>query len=254
MHAPPAQRPRRQRFPQAPQFSGSLVTSTSQPSSSSPLQSVKPGLHARPHEMPEQAGAAFGRAGHTFPQPPQLVGVDRLVSQPSTGLALQSAKPGRHALISHPPAALHAALAFGIAHGVQAPAPHPKAGSKSVTHRSPHSFVPGLQREPVLPRTLAASALDAPPSESTPPSCADSVMFASMPGSGALGVSRSVPLSLSRIALHATKLVLTRNSRIPGCPEKKARARIRAPYTAGRPFRTATHGTIVESGRRKSAE
>jgi hypothetical protein len=67
------------RVPHAPQASWLLVRKVSQPALLS--QSPRPALHAKPHVPLVHAGVAFGTAGHTCPQAPQLSGFEAVLTQ-----------------------------------------------------------------------------------------------------------------------------------------------------------------------------
>lgn len=85
----------------------------SQPSAAMPLQSMKPGLHVPTAQAPfAQVAVALG-SEHTRPQAPQFLGsAARLVSQPSAGFWLQSAKPELQVPMVHTPAT-HLVVALG---------------------------------------------------------------------------------------------------------------------------------------------
>src|SRR5438552_15915497 len=82
--------------PQAPQLVLLVIASVSHPSVSLlPSQSMKPASQAPLHTPEMQLGCEMWLKEQTTPQPPQLVGaVITLVSQPSTQVLLQFAKPG----------------------------------------------------------------------------------------------------------------------------------------------------------------
>src|SRR5579871_1300312 len=89
---------------QPPQWFGSLLVLVSQPSVGLLSQSEKPGLQLPIlHTPPAHAGVALGTT-HTLPQLPQWFGSPLvLVSQPSSGLPLQSPKPVLHVPTAHTP-------------------------------------------------------------------------------------------------------------------------------------------------------
>jgi hypothetical protein len=89
---------------QAPQCRTSVLRSTSQPSVSVPLQSPRGAMHAPPNPHAPTAQMDVRPIGDMQRRPhiPQwLVSLAMLVSQPSMGLMLQSAKPGAHDAIVH---------------------------------------------------------------------------------------------------------------------------------------------------------
>ena len=102
-----------QLFPQEPQLFRLLVRFTSQPSPAALLQFPKPALQAAIAHMPAaHIGVPLG-AKHGMPQPPQLATEVRvLISQPSMGLLLQSAKPALQVPTVHAPL-VQLAVAFG---------------------------------------------------------------------------------------------------------------------------------------------
>jgi hypothetical protein len=99
-------------LPHPPQWLTLVWVLISQPLLAEPSQFSHPALHVNPHAPLEQVTVACGRAGHTFPQDPQLVtAVFVLVSQPLLSLVSQLPHPVlqdamRHALLTHSPLAL----------------------------------------------------------------------------------------------------------------------------------------------------
>jgi hypothetical protein len=85
-------RPEGHTTPQPPQLSGS-VCRLLHPLLGSPSQSAKPALQVALHAPATQAAVVPGRTGHTTPQPPQLLTLDVLASQPLAALPSQSAVP-----------------------------------------------------------------------------------------------------------------------------------------------------------------
>jgi hypothetical protein len=82
--------------PQPPQLASESRVS-SHPVPSMPSQLPKPGLHTpSAHVIEAHTGLAF-EARHTVPHAPQSVRVSSEVSQPSSGMPLQSANPASHA-------------------------------------------------------------------------------------------------------------------------------------------------------------
>src|SRR5262245_31220570 len=101
-----------QAMPQPLQLFLSVSVLTSHPLPGFASQLAKPILHVpMPQALPAQPGVAFGRAGHTVPQAPQLAGsVVKSFSHPSGLRPLQLAKPGLHA--NEQPKATQTAVAF----------------------------------------------------------------------------------------------------------------------------------------------
>src|SRR5262249_18270351 len=107
-----------QTVPQAPQLATVVFRFASQPLDGSLSQLPKPALHVPSvHTPPGQVSVAFARL-HTAPQPPQLLRVVVLVSQPFAGFPSQLAKPAAHTGRHVPAGQLVVPFAF-----VQ-PAPH----------------------------------------------------------------------------------------------------------------------------------
>ncbi len=103
-------------IPHAPQFVRLDRVSTSQPLVGSRSQSPKPAAHIENEHTPAAQRPTALAGEHTRPQPPQCVALERVsTSQPFTGFASQSAKPGIQALMRHTPAA-HSGTALGRAH------------------------------------------------------------------------------------------------------------------------------------------
>ncbi len=92
-----------QTVPHAPQFDALVVVSTSQPLAALPSQLLQPASQVRPQAPAPQVGVEWGPDAQVTPQPPQEVTAERSVSQPLD--ALQSAKPGAQAPMTHAPAA-----------------------------------------------------------------------------------------------------------------------------------------------------
>jgi hypothetical protein len=91
-------------FPQAPQ-SVRVLSRVSQPLDTSPSQSSNPAQHLVSAHFPStQLAEPFGYA-HARPHIPQSVNVDSEVSQPSSELELQSARPGEQRNSEHTPPA-----------------------------------------------------------------------------------------------------------------------------------------------------
>jgi hypothetical protein len=85
-----------QAIPQVPQFAAVVFRFVSQPLDGSLSQFPKPAVHVPSvHTPPGQVSVAFARL-HTAPQPPQLLRVVVLVSQPFAGFPSQLAKPAAH--------------------------------------------------------------------------------------------------------------------------------------------------------------
>ncbi len=82
-----------QSLPQEPHALVLFATFVSQPSLTRPLQFPKSVLHDATVQLPAEQPATPLATVHTRPQTPQLIGLARLASQPSTGLLLQSANP-----------------------------------------------------------------------------------------------------------------------------------------------------------------
>ena len=96
----------------APQLFTLVRVLISQPSDTMLLQSAKPALHEPMRHAPLLQTDVPLAAVHCVPQPPQFpASAAMLTSQPLAGLLSQSAKPGRHAPMTHIPAA-HAAVAL----------------------------------------------------------------------------------------------------------------------------------------------
>ena len=91
------------------------MSADSQPSLAIPLQSAKPGEHARAQLPVAQLAVAFANGMHTSPQPPQFVGESSAASQPSAVVALQFPRPGSQATRAHAPVAQDS-LARGTSH------------------------------------------------------------------------------------------------------------------------------------------
>ena len=93
-----------QRVPHAPQWAGS-ERSVSHPLAGSPSQSAKPSSQAEAQAPAAQAARACGAEAQRVAQAPQCSGSrSRSASQPSRGVALQSAVRGAHASTQSPPA------------------------------------------------------------------------------------------------------------------------------------------------------
>ena len=90
--------------PHAPQ-SVSVWVDVSQPSAVRPLQSAKPAAHAVIVHVPLAQLPVACAGTHATPQPPQLMSVFVIVSQPSAVMPLQLPKPGRQPVSEHAPAA-----------------------------------------------------------------------------------------------------------------------------------------------------
>lgn len=74
--------------PQAPQLVTVVAVLTSQPSAATPLQSAKPGVHAKPHTPAPHVRAALGTDGHARPHAMQLSGsVLRLTQLPEQSVS-----------------------------------------------------------------------------------------------------------------------------------------------------------------------
>ena len=166
MHVDPAQRlPATQVFPHAPQLE--LVLSVaSQPLAALPSQSAKPALQVATVQRPAAQPAVALGSTQGLPQLPHEVAVlDRLVSQPSVALALQSPKPGLHAAMVQAPAA-HAAVALASAHAL----PHAPQWvalvlllvSQPVMTLESQSAKPRLHVNPHVPAMHAGAALAKP--------------------------------------------------------------------------------------------
>src|SRR5262245_17025716 len=101
-----------QMLPQPPQFLGSVLGLTSQPSTPSMLQSMKPGLHCSEQTPLEQVAMAFWLE-HGLPHAPQAARLTlRSASQPFAGLLSQSPKPMLQTF-AHCPLTQEAAIALG---------------------------------------------------------------------------------------------------------------------------------------------
>ncbi len=134
--------------PQAPQWSGLVRVSTSQPLPGAPSQSSKPVLHARPQRPVSQRAAALAPAGHTLPQVPQW---DRLVrvsvSQPLAGLPSQLLKPAVQPAMPHTPA-LQEGVPLGTAQ-TRPQAPQWRTSSAS-TVSQPLASMPSQSPRPMV--------------------------------------------------------------------------------------------------------
>jgi hypothetical protein len=106
-----------QALPQRPQLPVLERVSTSQPLAGLPSQSAKPTLQVNPHAPAAQNTAAFARAVHTRPQPPQFW---RLVlvftSQPLLIAPSQSPVPAAQAPMAQTPATHTRDPAVGVGH------------------------------------------------------------------------------------------------------------------------------------------
>jgi hypothetical protein len=162
VHAPIAQVPvaqvavafvREQLDPQPPQFT-SVVMGVSQPLGSTASQSPKPGRHeVHPHMPVEQSATAWDRR-HATPHPVQSVSVPSGVSQPSSGIMLQSAKPGSQLATAHAPL-VQVGRAFGSMHAL----PHAPQFASDVP-RSASQPLPAIMSQSSKPmRQTAPHAL-----------------------------------------------------------------------------------------------
>ena len=80
--------------PHVPQFAKLVFRLTSHPSALLPLQLAKPLLQLIEQTPEIHTEEAFGGLGQTFPQVPQLFGLEsKLISQPSVAILLQFANP-----------------------------------------------------------------------------------------------------------------------------------------------------------------
>jgi hypothetical protein len=139
--APPAPL---QTMPQPPQWLALVLVSTSQPSPVTPLQSAIGAVHRAPdmHVEPTQKAVRPAGARHTFRQLPQLrTSAAVLVSQPSDGSLLQSAKPALQAPIAHTPAAQDVA---------------------ALTNRQRRPHAPQLSRSAAVPVSQPGAAVQSP--------------------------------------------------------------------------------------------
>jgi len=81
-------------FPHVPQFAKLVFRLISHPSVLFPLQFAKPVKQVNEQTPAVHVVVAFARAGQTFPQVPQLFGLEsKLISQPSVAILLQFANP-----------------------------------------------------------------------------------------------------------------------------------------------------------------
>ena len=74
--------PGMQACPHPPQFLGSLVTLTSQPSVAMPLQSPKPELQRSPHIMALQLAVEFGPLAQAVHDAPHVAGSELFAQAP----------------------------------------------------------------------------------------------------------------------------------------------------------------------------
>src|SRR5262249_39275608 len=94
-----------QAWPQVPQLLMSVSVDVSQPLAALLSQSVRPPVPCSVQAPPTQAGVAFGPPGHIMLHAPQFrASVAVLVSQPSSGIWLQSAWRASHDAIVQLPA------------------------------------------------------------------------------------------------------------------------------------------------------
>jgi hypothetical protein len=102
--------------PHAPQWLGDEVTSISQPSPASELQSPRPGMHIERQPNIPHIGTENGSIGHDIEQLRHVVRLERSASQPSAIAPLQSSKPASHGPRPQTPA-VHCALErAGVGH------------------------------------------------------------------------------------------------------------------------------------------
>lgn len=92
-----------QELPQLPQFCA-VLSGVSQPSFGRLLQSAKPRSHCIKPHVPFVHWLCACAGAHARSHAPQSVKLFSERSQPSAGLPLQSAKPGRHMILPHVPA------------------------------------------------------------------------------------------------------------------------------------------------------
>jgi hypothetical protein len=219
-----------QATPQPPQLATSISMLISQPSTGLVLQSRKPGSHAAmAHTSPTHSGVPLATAQAT-PQPPQLAtSMSALISQPSTGLALQSRKPGSQLATSHA-ALTHSGVPLGTAHAT--PQPPQFASSVSVLTSQPSAGLALQSSNPALQSAIAqapAAQLGVPLATAhavpQPPQFATSVfVFTSQPSTG-LPLQSSKPASQLAIS-HAAATQL-------GVPLATAHAVPQPPQFAG---------------------
>jgi hypothetical protein len=145
-----------QALPHAPQFNGSLLTSSSQPSAQRPLQLPQPDAQASEHAPLAHEEVAWGTVVQTLPHAPQLSGSAVTgTSHPSPMIPLQSSQPASQA-IEHTPT-LHDGVAWEPANVQAFPQVPQLRGSEPVLISQPslatplQSVQPGLQAEPQTP-------------------------------------------------------------------------------------------------------
>jgi hypothetical protein len=134
-----------QTVPHAPQLLASVSRATSQPSAALPLQSRWFASHVYPQVPLPHVVVAPARAGHTIPQPPQLLTSDNaLTSHPSAALPLQFLNVPVHVKPQAPP--VQSVVAFARA-GQTVPQALQLATLVAVSISQPSAAVPLQSRK-----------------------------------------------------------------------------------------------------------
>ncbi len=208
------------RIPHAPQFSGSVVVGTSQPSARDMLQSAKPALHVMPHAPPAQVGDAFAAGGHTVRHIPQWVAaVFRSVSQPLARMPSQSPNPGRH-VSRHIELAQSSVPLGAVPHAVPH-APQLRESLVTSTQTPPHIRVDPEQIVEQLGEAPAEHIWPIGHARPQPPQFALSTRFCSQPFIGLLSQSAKPALQTSaqRPAVHVATPLTGVGHAVPHAPQ-----------------------------------
>lgn len=137
-------------IPQPPQ-SLAVRRLRSHPSATTPLQSPHPASQVPSAQVPPAHDSVARGTSQLTPHPPQSVSVPSIVSHPSLGTELQSAKPASHAASTQTPVA-HDSLAFASAHAT----PHaPQSLSVEIERSHPFAAIPSQFARPGSQLTIA---------------------------------------------------------------------------------------------------